>query len=230
MSASVYFHPIITLELLRTFMSATPSTIKRHNHRIHPCETSKKQELLKHLTTLYSDKSILIISSANAGTTEIEDQKITLSNDAALEGLKGRQWDILISFDLPAKAEEYLTRFACAKEMALILVDEKEQTLLYPIEKLLGKNIKQEIIKGFEPKAEKKKAFIKHRPTKSQERSADDDAERKKNQIDKEKQFSAKKEWNKKPSSHDYRNKHTNPDKRAPRTIKIPKDKQSKES
>lgn len=211
-------------------MPTTQSTVKRHNHRIHPCETSKKQELLKHLTTLHSDKSVLIISSANSGTTEIEDKKITLSNDLSLQELADRQWDILISFDLPAKAEDYLTRFSRAKEMALILFDDKEQTLLYPIEKLLGKNIKQEIIKGFEPKAKAKKAFIKHRPTESQKRSAPEDEERKKNQIDKEKQFSAKKEWNKKPSAHDYRNKHTNPDKRAPRTIKISKDKQSKES
>lgn len=211
-------------------MPTIQSTVKRHNHRIHPCETSKKQELLKHLTTLYSDKSVLIISSANSGTTEIEDKKITLSNDLSLQELTDRQWDVLISFDLPANAEDYLTRFARAKEMALILFDDKEQTLLYSIEKLLGKNIKQEIIKGFEPKVEAKKTFIKHRPTESQKRSAPDDEARKKNQIDKEKQFSAKKDWNKKPSAHDYRNKHTNPDKRAPRTIKISKDKQSKES
>lgn len=210
-------------------MSTAQSTVKRHNHRIHPCETSKKQELLKHLTTLYNDKSVLIISSANSGTTEIEDKKITLSNDLSLQELADRQWDVLISFDLPTNAEEYLTRFARAKEMALILFDDKEQTLLYSIEKLLGKNIKQEIIKGFEPKVASKKAFIKHRPTESQKRSAPEDEEKKKNQIDKEKQFSAKKEWNKKPSAHDYRNKHTNPDKRAPRTIKISKDKQSKE-
>lgn len=211
-------------------MSSVQSTIKRHNHRIHPCESSKKQALLKHLSDLYSDKSLLIVSSANKGTTEIEDKKITLSNDASLQEFPDRQWDVLISYDIPAKAEEYLTRFNHAKEMVLILVDEKEQTLLYPIEKLLGKNIKQEIIKGFEPKTEEKKAFIKHRPTESQKRSAKDDEAKKKNQIDKEKQFSAKKEWNKKPSAHDYRNKHTNPDKRAPRTIKISKEKQSKEA
>ncbi len=211
-------------------MSAISSTIKRHNHRIHPCETSKKQELLKHLTTLYPNQSILIISSANAGTSEIEEQKITLSNDSSLKELGDRQWDILISFDLPVKPEDYLTRFACAKEMALILMDTKEQALLYSIEKLLGKNIKQEIIKGFEPKTEIKKTSIKHRPTKSQKRSAEDDDKKKRNQVDKEKQFSAKKEWNKKTASHDYRNKHTNPDKRAPRTIKIPKEKQSKEN
>ncbi len=179
---------------------------------------------------MYSGKSILIISSANSGTTEIEDKNITLSNDTSLQEIKDRLWDILISFDLPANAEDYLSRFTRAKEMALILFDDKEQSLLYPIEKLLGKNIMQEVIKGFEPKVETKKAFIKHRPTESQKRSAPEDEAKKKNQIDKEKQFSAKKEWNKKPSAHDYRNKHTNPDKRAPRTIKISKDKQSKES
>lgn len=211
-------------------MSAATTTIKRHNHRIHPCEASKKQELLKHLSTLYSDKTILIVSASNNGIKEIEDQKITLSDDTSLKGREGRQWDILISFDLPAKAEDYLTRFACAKEIALILMDEKEQALLYAIEKLLGKNIKQELIQGFEPKIEAVKSPAKHRPTKSQQRSAKEDDKKRRNQVDKEKPFNAKKEWSKKSSAHDYRNKHTNPDKRAPRTFKISKEKPSKES
>ncbi len=211
-------------------MSAATTTIKRHNHRIHPCEASKKQELLKHLSTLYSDKSILIVSAANNGLKEIEDQMITLSDDASLKEIEARQWDILISFDLPAKAEDYLTRLACAKEMALILMDQKEQALLYAIEKLLGKNIKQELIQGFEPKTQVAKSPAKHRPTKSQQRTAHEDDKKKKNQVNKEKPFNAKKEWSKKSSAHDYRNKHTNPDKRAPRTIKISKEKSSKKS
>ncbi len=214
-------------------MSMKPSVLKRHNHRIHPCENANKQELLKHLTDLYSGKTILIISSANSTLKEIEDQKITLANDASIKDLDGRKWDVVISFDLPSEPEDYKARLACATEMALILVAEKEQTLLYPIEKLLGKNIKQEIIKGFEPKQSAKNEFIKHRPTKSQLLSADADAERKRNEINKDekkKPFSAKTNWDKKPASHDYRNKHTNPDKRAPRVIKLTKQDQPKKS
>lgn len=198
------------------------SSIKRHNHRIHPCESSRKQELLKHLISVCSDKSILIVSCANTGTTQIEEKNLTLTNDTDLAKIDTKEWDVLISYDIPNKAQDYLTRLSYAKDMALILVDKKEHSLLYAVEKLLGKNIKQEIIEGFEPKKEEKNTFKKHTPTKSQNRSADDDKERKRNQVDKEKQFSAKKDfsakkqWNKKSST---------PGQRKPRVFKVPSDK-----
>lgn len=208
-------------------MSST--TIKRHNHRVHPCETARKQDLLKELIGLYEGKSILVVSEANSSTTQIEEKNLTLSNDAELAKMDKTSWDVLISFDLPVESELYLKRLEYAKEMALILVDEKEQTSLYPIEQLLGKNIKQETIKGYEVKKATKKEFIKHRPTESQKRSAKDDEEKRKNQVDKERSFSAKKEWDKKSSAtNHHHDKRTNPSKRAPRKIQISKDQQNK--
>lgn len=195
------------------------SSIKRHNHRIHPCESSRKQDLLKHLTSLYADKSILIVSSDNTGTTEIKDKNITLTNDAELAKMDKREWDVLINFDIPKIAEDYLVRLSYAKEMALILVDEKEQVLLYAIEKLLGKNIKQELVKGFEPKIGAKDTFQKHKPTKSQLLNAGEDAKRKSNEIDKEKIFSAKKDFSAKKS---WDKKATVPGQRKPKVFKIP--------
>ena len=38
-----------------------------------------------------------------------------------------RQWDVLISFDLPKVSEDYLSRLNHTKEIALILNDEKEE-------------------------------------------------------------------------------------------------------
>ncbi len=154
------------------FMSIT--SIKRHNHRVHACEKSRKQELLQHLITLYAGKSILVISAANTTTTQIEEKNLTLSNDDELAKMDQRQWDVLISFDLPKVSQDYLTRLEHTKEIALIMIDEKEQTLLYPIETLVGKNLPREVIPGFEVKtsAVKREANkpAPHRPTASQQR------------------------------------------------------------
>lgn len=161
------------------------SSIKRHNHRVHSCEKSRKQELLQHLITQYAGKSILVVSAANTTTTEVKDKNLTLSNDAELSKMGERLWDVLISFDLPKVSEEYLTRLNYTNEIALILIDEKEQTLLYPIETLVGKNLPREIIPGFEPKApavkrEEYKTVAPHRPTASQQREELKEAEKKK--------------------------------------------------
>lgn len=180
------------------------SSIKRHNHRVHTCEKTRKQELLQHLISLYAGKSILVISDANTTTTEIEDKNLTLSNDAELSKLSKRQWDVLISFDLPKISEDYLARLAHTKEIALILNDEKEETRLYPIETLVGKNLPREIIPGFGPKAPAVKSEVKksvpHRPTASQKRSEKESKPKfiKDSKEDmKEKKSLGKKEWDK---------------------------------
>jgi hypothetical protein len=153
-------------------MSVT--SIKRHNHRVHACEKSRKQELLQHLITLYAGKSILVVSSANTTTTQIEDKNLTLSNDDELAKMDKCQWDVLISFDLPKVSQDYLARLEHTNEIALIMIDANEQTLLYPIETLVGKNLPREIIPGFEIKAPvvKREAYkpAPHRPTASQQR------------------------------------------------------------
>jgi len=156
-------------------MSST--SVKRHNHKVHPCEASRKQELLKHLTSFYEGKSILVLSKANTSTTQIEEKNLTLSNDAELVKMGERKWDVLISFDLPKSAEEYMKRLSHANTMALILVSAKEEALLYPIETILGKNLPRETVPGFEVK---KSTVIKrepHRPTQSQKRSEEAEKE-----------------------------------------------------
>jgi len=178
------------------------SSIKRHNHRVHSCEKARKQELLQHLITLYTGKSILVISAANTTTTEIEDKNLTLSNDAELAKMDKRQWDVLISFDMPKVSEEYMSRLSHTQEIALILISEKEETLLYPIETLVGKNLPREIIPGFEPKTATVKPAAPykpapHRPTESQKRA---ELEEKEKENKKKEDFR-----DKKPSQRNHR-------------------------
>jgi len=150
------------------------SSIKRHNHKVHPCEASTKENLLKHLISFYENKQILVLSKANTTTTEIENRNLTLSNDAELSKMGDRKWDVLISFDLPASADEYMKRLAFTNTMALLLVTAKEESLLYPIETILGKNLPREIVPGFEIKKVAAKEFKPHRPTQSQQRNEDE--------------------------------------------------------
>jgi hypothetical protein len=44
-------------------MSVDTIIIKRHNHRVHPCDRSQKLALLKHLIDLNADKEILILAA-----------------------------------------------------------------------------------------------------------------------------------------------------------------------
>jgi len=144
------------------------NTVKRHNHKVHPCEASRKQALLKHLSDLYEGKKILVLSKANTSTTEIKDKNLTLSNDADLSKLQEQAYDVLISFDLPTDADTYMKRLAYTNTLALILVTEKEESLLYPIDMLLGKNLPREVVPGFEVLRSTKKKNPPHRPTKAQ--------------------------------------------------------------
>lgn len=132
-------------------MSEITHNIKRHNHRIHPCMSKQKEELLKHLVELHQGKSILLISSANTATSEIADKNMTISHDAGLDDLGERQWDIVISYDLPQDPQTYQKRLTKALTMAVIIDDGKQQQELYDIETLQGKNLSRDVIKGFEP-------------------------------------------------------------------------------
>jgi len=143
-------------------------SVKRHNHKVHTCEASRKDNLLKHLISLYQDKKILVISKANTTTTEIKDKNLTLSNDAGLSAFKKAQFDVLISYDLPADTDTYMNRLTYTSTIALILVNEKEEALLYPIDMTLGKNLPREVVPGFEILRSKKVKNPPHRPTKAQ--------------------------------------------------------------
>jgi len=153
--------------MLRIKMSYKNS-IKRHNHKVHPCDLLRKQNLLKHLIELHENKKILVLSKANSTTTEIKDKNLTLSNDAELCNLEEGSFDILISFDLPSDADTYMKRLAYTNTLALILVTDAEESKLYPIETLLGKNLPREMVKGYEVLRSLKKKNPPHRPTKAQ--------------------------------------------------------------
>ncbi|MFA5215562.1 hypothetical protein [Sulfuricurvum sp.] len=131
--------------------SATPA-LKRQNHRIHPCNSARKNALLTHLINEYAGKSILIVTANDPTTISVpEDKNITLTSDELLAQMGELTCDILISYDLPDKAIVYMSRFARAREYALILLGAEDQKFLYAIETLLGRTITQEAISGFEP-------------------------------------------------------------------------------
>jgi len=196
-------------------------SIKRHNHRVHTCQTAQKQDLLKHLTSLYEGKSILILSCANKKTTIIEDKNLTLCDDAGLKELEQKSFDIVISFDLPDDAADYLARLPFAKEMALLLVDEKEETALYQIELLLGKVISREAIDGFGESVEK---ILKDEKAKQFQKR---DYGNKNKTFSDRKTFSAKQEWDKKGAS-DKQKKDWGKSKKKSKVIKISAEKRAK--
>lgn len=154
-------------------MSNTSISIKHNNHRIHPCKNDKKLELLNLLISKNSGQSIVVVSSNNLNIIKdaLDNKSILVKNDEEIMKTPELTYEILISYDLPLTAIEYLARAAHATQKALILLDSHEQNTLYPIETLLGRTIKQEIIFGFEPEViiEKKTAFTKS--TKSQEKA-----------------------------------------------------------
>ena len=202
-------------------MSKTKISIKRHNHRAHTCQTAQKQDLLKHLTSLHEGKSVLIVSSANKKTTIIEDKNITLCDDAGLKELEQKSFDILISFDLPSNAADYLERVPFAKEMAVLLVDEKEETALYQIELLLGKVITREAIQGFGESVEK--ILKDEKDKKFQQRRVGNDNR----SFSDQKTFSGKKEWDKRGASDSQKKEWGKPKKKS-KVIKISADKKPK--
>lgn len=126
------------------------SSVQRKNHKIHPCDSNRKSELLTHLITLFKEKKILIVSSESIPDLH-STQNVTVILDADVTVSEKNDYDVLISYDLPEKAIIYMSRFAHAKEMALILLSAEDQKYLYPIETLLGRTIIQETIPGFEP-------------------------------------------------------------------------------
>lgn len=145
------------------------SEIQRKNHRIHPCNTERKNELLDFLIVQYPEKKILVAVAKDPQTIKLTDSKnVTIVHDADMKGSEKNQYDILISYDLPEKAIIYMTRFAHAREHAIVLLGAEDQKNLYGIETLLGRTIIQETVAGFEPSFgiavdNKQKADIKAR-------------------------------------------------------------------
>ncbi len=128
------------------------STIKRQNHRMHPCNTTRKTELLNFVIAQNPARSILIVTTKDTKSIDLTQTKdITIVSDSDLVQPSETMYDIVISYDLPDKAIIYMTRYARAKEFAIILLGSEDQKNLYAIETLFGRTITQEPVTGFEP-------------------------------------------------------------------------------
>ncbi|WP_373035177.1 hypothetical protein [Sulfurimonas sp.] len=145
-------------------MSSTQPTIKPNNHRVHPCPNDKKLSLANKLISENRNDKIIVVTSIDAKSVE---EFLQNENSQALENVQvvddktlikseDLTCDLLISLDVPAKAVIYMARLSHTTGKALLLINESEQKLLYPIETLLGRVIKQDIIEGFEYEAKEK--------------------------------------------------------------------------
>jgi len=141
-------------------MSTNQITIKHNKHRIHPCPNEKKLALLNMLLSQNSGLSIVVALSDNSLLTKeaITEPNVSVLSDEELAGVPELKCELLISYDLPQSAELYISRLAKTTDSAIALLDISEQNNLYPIETLLGRVIRQEIVTGFEyPEQEKMK-------------------------------------------------------------------------
>jgi len=144
-------------------MSINTITIKPNNHRVYPCPNDKKIELLNQIVSKNKGSNILVVCSTNidAIKEEIEDKTIKIIEDKELVQSKEEiSCEMLISYDIPVKSIVYMARVSKATQSAIILVDASEQKNLYPIEMLLGRSIKQDIIENFEYETVKKVAKV----------------------------------------------------------------------
>jgi len=136
--------------------NATPQ-LKRHNHRVHPCKNEKKEELLKQLLEKNASKKIIVVTAEKSELTT-EQENVSIVSDKELYNSPELRCEVLISYDLPAKAIIYMSRITKSETYALILLDPSEESLLHPIETLNGRTIMQELIEGFSEIPEVKQA------------------------------------------------------------------------
>ena len=132
-------------------MSEAQPTIKATNHKVHPCPNDKKLALIKKLVLENSSEDIIVVSSVDTQSIQeyLEDLKVRVLDDRTLIKDKDLTCTLLISFDIPAKAIIYMARLSHTTNKAVLLINESEQKLLYHIETLLGRVIKQEIIADY---------------------------------------------------------------------------------
>lgn len=141
-------------------MPISQITLKHNKHRIHPCPNDKKLSLLNLLIEQNGNLDILVATTQNSTMIKeaLKNENIKIFNDNELSEIPELKCELLISYDLPEDASKYLLRVAKATEGAVILLDISEQKDLYPIETLLKRVIRQEIVEGFE--YEKQKMII----------------------------------------------------------------------
>ena len=144
-------------------MSDNPITLKHNKHRIHPCPSDKKISLLHLLLAQNSDLDTVVAVAEDAEPLKelITAANVKVYSDKELLKLPQLKCELLISYDLPATGILYMARLAKATEGAIILLDIEEQKQLYPIETLLGRAIKQEIVEGFAYETQEKMKIAK---------------------------------------------------------------------
>lgn len=138
-------------------MPISQITLKHNKHRIHPCPNDKKLSLLNLLIEQNGDLDILVATAQNSSLIKeaLKNENIKVLDDSELSGMPELKCELLISYDLPGDASVYLSRVAKATDSAVVLLDISEQKELYPIETLLKRVIKQEIVEGFEYEEQK---------------------------------------------------------------------------
>ena len=126
-------------------------SIKHNKHRAYPVNTDKKLALLQHLLSSHTSKSIIVVSAEeNSEIKEaIDAQNVTVLDDKTLYKDKDLKADLLISFDVPEKSIVYISRLSHSTDAAMVLLSKDEETLLYSVETLLGRAIKQEVLAEF---------------------------------------------------------------------------------
>ncbi len=148
-------------------MAQNTITIKPNNHCIYQCPNSKKIQLINQLVAKNQSSTIVVVCTQNPHAIKdlLENKNITVMDDREFITSKEMACEILVSYDVPQKAIIYTARVSKATLKAFLLVDESEQKNLYPIETLLGRVIKQEILSGFEYE-QKEKADVQKQSTK----------------------------------------------------------------
>lgn len=128
------------------------ASIKRHNHRVLPCDQERKVELINFLLEKNSDIDVAIISkeAINNFKNISSGKNVKIITDETLDADSQSKFDMMIHYDLPDNPQQYLKRISFAKTHSLILLDPSEQKDLYPIETALGRALVQDVIKAFE--------------------------------------------------------------------------------
>lgn len=133
-------------------------SIKHNKHRAYPVNTDKKIALLQHLVNENSSKSIIIVSAEE--NSEIKEaiiaQNVNIIDDRTLYKDKELKADLLISFDVPTKSIVYISRLSHSTDAAIVLLSKDEESLLHPVETLLGRAIKQEVLAEYSDVAQLK--------------------------------------------------------------------------
>ena len=148
------------------------ATIKRHNHRVLPCNIERKIELINFLIKNNSKLSIVIVSKEVISNFEniTLNEKVNLTTDVQFNDNITSEFDMLINYDLPQDPQEYLKRLELATTYSFVLLDPADHAQLYPIETTLGRVLVQDPIKAFETTQSKEIKIAKAKKEKKAKR------------------------------------------------------------